>query len=478
MNKEELTRWENYARLGQNRLIANNSAEKRRKAYASGKHDLPFAPEGVNQEYLSLRKTAAIPLVRLAVRTPCQRLRVEGFRAGTGADPDESAWAVWEFNSMASRQRGLYADVLTYERGGVVSVWPNQENPETPYINVEDPLSVYVHPNPHNPLEADWAVKVSTGERITDDGKVEDYEEVRLYLSDRVLTFEPKNGSFALVREQSNSLGKVPFVVFKAELDAAGNGVSYVDPLIPQQEAIDALRFDLMLAAQFAAYRQRIVVGFDPVARDGNGDPVVMRDEDGEPVLDANGQMIPIINAPGKAGVDRMMVFPGSDTKVFDIPESDLKNYTVGLNTLIGGFASTAQIPPQYLVSDFSNTSGDLMVATESTLTSLVTDLQTAIGEGWAQVMRLVNLAREGDDLPTQTAWAEARPISLSEVADAASKLAPHGVPIWYFAGLLPGVSERDLMQMKADSLDALTRAAAGDYASLFGPKPDQAETE
>lgn len=448
--------------------LLSNTDDKLRGEYARGKHELPFAPEGVNQEYTALRQMAAVPLVRLAVRTPCQRLRVDGFNTGS-VESNNAAWEIWNHNRLASRQRAVYQDALTYERGGVVSVWINEDNPSMPYINPEDPMSVYVHPNPHNPLEALWAVKAVETEDIDENGELVTTSVLYLYDADRIVKYERK-GETALewVSEVPNVLGKVPFVVFDADVDAAGNSASYVDALIPMQRSIDTMRFDLLLAAQFAAYRQRAVVGYDPVLRDSDGNPIVQTDENGEPILDDNGMAQPLINKPGKAGVDRMLVFPGADTKLFDLPESNLSNYVVGMNMLVGAFASTAQIPPQYLVSDFSNTSGDLMTATEATLTSFVTDLQTSFGESWGQVMHLAFLARGEDIASPETVWVDARPLALVEVATAAAQMVPNGVPISYFAGLLPNVTPERLEELMNERSDVLDRALSGDFNALL----------
>src|SRR5690606_10092267 len=65
--------------------------DERRKAYA-GEHDLPFAPQGASAEYMELRKMAALPLVRLAVRTASQRLRSTGVRTSAGEEFDRGLW--------------------------------------------------------------------------------------------------------------------------------------------------------------------------------------------------------------------------------------------------------------------------------------------------------------------------------------------------------------------------------------------------
>lgn len=465
--------------LGNSLLDQKAMAEQQRRDYVEGVHDLPYAPQGVNAEYEALRQMARVPLIRLAVRTPCQRLRVDGVRTGDDA-ADRELWRnVWQANHLDARQRIVYTDALTYERGGIVSVWPNPENADAPFVQPEDPRNVFVYADPSNPFRPLWAVKRWTEQREATFGTTE-YRVEMLYEQGFIWRYESVGGgSREFVDVIDNPLGEVPFVTFSADLSADGSSRSMVDALVPMQRAIDTMRFNLLLAAQFAAYKQRVVVGYDPVLRDADGNVVVQRDADGNPVLDDNGMEQPVTSSPGRVGVDRMLVFPGTDTKVFELSESNLNNYVTALDMLVATFASSAQVPPQYLVGDFKNVSGDLMVATEATLLSLVQDLHTAFGESWERVFALAQKARRRAPLPfdAEVVWADASPKSLASVASAMSQMVPNGAPARMFLEMLPGATPQKVERWMGMSTDALSRALAGDLASaLAGPKPSPEE--
>jgi hypothetical protein len=125
-------------------------------------------------------------------------------------------------------------------------------------------------------------------------------------------------------------------------------------------------------------------------------------------------------------------VFPGDETKVFDLAESNLKNYIEVLGEFLTQFFAVAQIPPQYLLSRMANLSGDALAGAESTLSSLVTDLQTAAGESLESVMRLANRARgetqRGRRVHTSSGPRPRRGRSRATV-DAITKLIAVGVP-------------------------------------------------
>jgi hypothetical protein len=424
--------------------MRGRSKNDERWRYVNGVHDLPYAPEGVSDEYYSLREQAGLPLVQLAIKLPVQRLRVGGLRSDNQSPSDDATWTVWQKNRLSSRSRVLYQHAIGLGHG-IVSVWRGEEHA---VINVEDPARVYLHLSEYDANKIEFAVKVW----------VDDETDVAmLYTASRFYRYESPldENDWTLVDSTRNPLGRVPFVMFAPEQQADGLCHSKVDSLIPMQRAIDTMRFNLMLAAQFAAFRQRIVVGYDPVARDVDGQIVYKADKDGNQVLDSNGMPIPIINKPGRAGVDRLLVFPGEATKVFDLQESNLTYYTEALGHLIQSFAAIAQVPSQYLVGDFKNVSGDLMAATEATLRGYVAELQTIFGDYWNEVFEMASEV-QGEEYATFPIWMDAEPKSISEIADAASKMVPNGAPIRLFLEMMPGADQTQVNSWMKQGRDAL----------------------
>lgn len=459
---------------GENAMRKRRNRDKKRWNYYKGVHELPFAPEGVNEEYMQIREDSPLPLIRLAVKTPVQRLKCGGVRLNGSEEVDDEAWRIWKANNLRSRQRTVYTHALTYGRG-IVSVWPDEDDPMTPIVRPENPANVHVEPDPEDPYRPLWALK--RVEHVEKDafGRPVTISEAYVYEDDFVWKFRANGpgAGWELEDVLDNPLGRVPFVVFAPELDPDGETYSVVDPLIPMQRAIDSMRFDLLLAAQFAAYRQRIITGYDPILRDENGEPVFRENEDGTPMLDSQGQPIPVIADPGRVGVERFLVFPGDATNVFDLDESNLQNYVKGLEMLVATFASTAQVPPQYLIGDFKNVSGDLMVATEATLRSLVSDLQISFDEGWEDVYQLIYIARkEEPPKRVESVWDDAEPKSLQQIASAASQMVPNGAPLRMFLEMMPGSNPQQVKRWMEMSEKERERALALWPSGEFGPKP------
>ncbi len=471
-----------YLMVGLARISENRETWERRENYYRGKQDLPYAPPGVSREYMQLREMAPANWLALAMDAPIQRLRVDGFRTGRESDADMAVWRdVWQANRLDARQRVVYTQMVVHGRG-LMSVWKNPKNPKRPTIRPESSKRVHVQMDPEDPFTAKWAVKTfvvdaapasalilpsSLQSRATDVAFVYDDESWARFekprSGDLSATFTP--GVWEFKDGGPHGLGEVPFVVFDNRQDADGKPQSGIAPLMPAQDAINTIRFLTLLAMQFSGYRQRVFTGYDPVVRDAQGQPIFKLDGDGNPELDHNGLPIPVVNAPGRVGVDRALVFPGDATKVFDMPESNLQNYITVLSEFLTQLFAVGQVPPQYLLSRMANLSGDALAGAESTLASLVSDLQQWVGESLEQVMRLASRARgdSDEDVASEVIWADAEARSFSQTIDAITKLVSTGFPTEAAFEMIPGATpqkvKRWLDLRESEALDPVTQA-------------------
>jgi len=413
-----------YLELGLNRLSAQAPQWQRRQDYFEGKQDDPFAPEGVNTEYTALQKQSIANFLGIAMNAPIQRMQVDGFRTGREGEADMTAWnEIWQPNKLDSRQKIVYQQMYIHGRG-IMSVSPVKATPKTPRIRPENGKRVWIEPNPDDPFEGLFAVKQITGT----DGTVNAY----VYTDTEWVQFTQSKAvkDWGLTLGGTHNLGGLPFVTYDFNLDADGVPHAPIDKLMAQQDAINTIRFNTLLAMQFSAFRQRVFTGFDPVARDAKGNVITRLKADGTPMLDLNGQPLPVLNTPGRIGVDRALVFPGELTKVFDLPESNLDNYIKVYDTFLNTFFATSQIPPQYALTKMANTSGDAMAGAESTFQSLITDLKMAAGESNESVMRLANRARgeSAQDVASEVIWASSEIQSFAQIVDGAVKLITSGM--------------------------------------------------
>lgn len=439
--------------------------------YYRGKHERPFAPQGVNKEYKSLQEMAVAPWLRLVAKAPVQRLRVDGFRTDSKADADMVVWNnYWKANRLGSRQRIVYIDAVKHGRG-VVSVMRNPQNRERPRILIESPRDVFVAYDDVDVFTPKWAIKTwSTVEGRTNVFVGKPVNNAVVYTDSTWTRYRQVDGKpWEHRKTGQNPLGRVPFVEFRPEQDSLGRPMSMLRPLFPMQRAIDTMRFDLLLAAQFSAYRQRAVTGFDPVLRDDKGEIIWQKDADGKlKVNPVNGQPMPVLVDLGRPGVDRMQIFPGEGTKVWDLAESNLNNYVTVIKMLVQQMAAIAQVPPQYLLGDMANLSGEALDAAESTLGSLSDDLKREFGTSWEDTINLADIAAGGSglSLASEPIWGDAVAKSFGVVVDGIVKLISSGFPRSAAWEMLPGATQ---VKVKQWGDKAAEEAAAGNpYANAL----------
>jgi hypothetical protein len=69
------------------RLNAQEATVQRREKYVRGDQKLPFAPKGVNAEYVDLQEQSVANFLRIAVDAPVQRLGVDSMTTRSGTTP-------------------------------------------------------------------------------------------------------------------------------------------------------------------------------------------------------------------------------------------------------------------------------------------------------------------------------------------------------------------------------------------------------
>lgn len=461
---------------------------ERRERYVRGDQDLPFAPTGVNAEYEDLREQSVANFLGIAVDGPVQRMGVDSITTGLGDDADGKIWAgAWQANRLDTRQVLPYRSMMVHGRG-IVGVWPNLKNKAKPIVRPQSIGRVHVEMDPDDPFTPLWAAKLYKVEESAPNGlilpsTVQWTREVAIvYDAQGMIRFErgglSGTGTWTQVAAGTHPMGRVPFALLDFKPDADGRPWSAIDGLMAQQDAINTIRFNTLLAMQFAAFRQRIITGFDPRVVDKDGNVVYKTNKDGTPQLDGNANMIPMVSSPGRVGVDRLMAFPGGDTKVFDLPESNLANYIAVYDKFLTTFFSTAQIPPQYLLSQMANLSGDALAAAESTLASLVQQMQLTAGEGVEDIAELSwSSMGETDEFPAtaETNWADREARSFSATADAITKLISVEFPHRAAFGMLPGATKQKLddwmdqrqIEQDAQSILSLTTRPFQDVTAL-----------
>ncbi|MFJ4785148.1 phage portal protein [Streptomyces sp. NPDC088794] len=408
-------------------------------AYMCGEHSSVYVPAGARAEYRWLMDRAKVKILPLIVTVVAQNLYVDGYRP-RGSDDNAEPWAVWQANRLDARQHGVHRAALTYGAAYAV-VMPGKPVPVITPFSPRRMTALYADPvNDEWPLYAieDRVENTAKGQRrvirIYDD-------QARYTLAGQVDGSQLKlDGDGAI---QSHNLGVCPVVRFVNTDDLDGDGVlGEVEPLIDAQDQLNMTTFNLLMAQQYAAFRQRWVTGMAPPI-DSNGNPM----------------------EPFRARVDGLFVAEDADTKFGEFGATDLKGYLDSRESTIQHIATLSQVPPYHLLGKLVNLSAEALAAARDGLDRKVGERESLFGEAWEQTLRLAGLAA-GDkaaweDTAAQVVWRDTSARSLAQTVDALGKLVTMlGVPPQELWEKIPGVTQTDVGRWKlaAHEGDAMNR--------------------
>ena len=258
-------------------------------------------------------------------------------------------------------------------------------------------------------------------------------------------------------REERHDLGVCPVVRYVNRVDLDGKVIGEVEPLIPLQDQINLTTFGLLMAQQYAAFRQRWVTGM-----------AIPEDPDGNPV------------EPFNAAVNRLWVGEDPDTKFGEFGQTDLGGYLQSRDASLRHVATIGQLAPHHLMGPMSNISGDALQAAEIQQTRKTTERKELAGEGHEQSFRLHALAA-GDvtgfeDTAAQVIWRDVNNVNLAAIADAWGKIATQlQVPVEMLWEKIPGWTQTDVERARAlassgDSLGQLAQALTAQADALAEP--------
>ena len=240
-----------------------------------------------------------------------------------------------------------------------------------------------------------------------------------------------------------NALGVVPFIKFvnNDTLDTDAKPKGEIEPLIQLQDQYNRLTFILNLIAEKTSFKTKWMLGID-IPEDGT----------------------PWKNLPGEIWA---MQTDNTSAKVGQFDADNPSGIIEFRNTIKQELMTKAQIPPHYgQGGDMVNISADALTAAEATLEQKIRAAQLCLGEQWERVLRLAAYIagdeESASDLASQIVWRDASPRSLSQVADAISKLsaAKVSIPTEWFWRMLPGVTNQDISDWQARAEQDANQAA------------------
>lgn len=410
--------------------------------YYEGDHPALWMTDKMGDLFKGMASNLSDNLCGLAVDSVLNRLRVTGW---TDTDPvldmagdvavtqAQAAQALWSINSLDLEQEDLYRHALVSSVGYVLA-WPDERG--LPDVTVQDPRSTWVE------------YRGATGERLWglrtwhDEGTWH----ANLYHPDRVVRLVvpgrsdskrlPDSGRFVLDGDDPGgpsplAVQQVALVPFQRRRGAPG----YLKSLIPVQDKINKLAANKMVAAEFAAFRQRVFITTQSLPDNA------------------------ITNAPDRA----IVLDPGSPdapTSVQEFAVTELSNYDQSIAAEVAKFATIAPLPRHLILGDGgAPPSGEQVKADEGPFVALVDAYVDRFGAAWSDVVGLFGIA-------AGPAWADTTVHNDEAVARTVKTFVDAGVPAGLALQRYAGWSEDEVAEVDAaTSAQAVQAAAAGAVA-------------
>lgn len=400
-------------------------AEKLREwdAYYRGDQPLAFASEKFREAFGGRFRAFSSNFCALVVDGTRERMEVTGFTLPSRRAQDR-AWKLWQENDMDGASQIAHTEALV-KGAAYVLVQPTRSG--MPRLTVEDALDAITDSDPQDRRR----IRAGLKRWVDDDGHLR----VAVYLPDEVWKlrteqpWDPRSGSNPVWLPAPdpgedwplrNPLGSVPLVPLLNRPRLGGYGVSEIQPVMSNQDAVNKLRADALVAAEFAAFRQRWATGLEIPVDPATGKPV----------------------EPFKAAVDRLWVVPPPDPEDPNPPEvklgefeaTDLAPYQAMIETEIGAMSSISRLPYHYLLGQPSAVppSGESLKSSEAGLIAKVRTALIHFGEGWEDAIRLGLLAMGDasgkDRSAASTNWRDPETRNEGVRADATVKVFAAGI--------------------------------------------------
>lgn len=416
------------------RLMMRSPQVLKMEDYYDGNHPLSFVTSEYREEFSTMLRGVSDNWMALVVDAVEERLHVEGFRMTDDPAGDEDAWRIWQENRLDADSEMLHSTAL--QTGAAYAmVWYGED--DRPEVTVEHPAQTYVAYESGTSRKRAAAIK-SWIDEWTGGMRANVYlpDGIYKYASSRSVTlddYQTRTGRDRSVEILSgfwkplevdeyvkNPLGVVPIVEFRNRPRLLGDGRSEIQDVISTQNQINKLVCDMMIAAEFSAFRQRWAIGVEIPT-----DPMT-------------GQMLQDF----PAAVDRLWHVEDKDAQFGEFGETDLTNYVSAIENRVQSLASRTRTPPHYLLgSSGSFPSGESLKATETGLIAKCRSRHRHFGESWEEVMRLSFKILDdprADSVMAETIWTDPESRSEAEHTDSLLKKMSLGVPLhqlWEDAG-------------------------------------------
>ncbi|MBI4916863.1 MAG: phage portal protein [Acidobacteria bacterium] len=392
-------------------------------AYYDGEQPLLYTAQRLKEIFKGIDAYFAENWCVVVIDAVLDRLVLEGWTSKDKAAAQKLE-LLWKAQNLAMESADAHEGALVCGESFVVC-WPDDAGIPQAYYN--DPRLCHVFYRAEDPRSVEFAAKwwiepSSTTYRLN------------LYYADRIEHYETRGkadsvssaAAFTPIAddpEVPNPFGFVPVFHLRPSRRVIKSDLVNV---IPLQNGINKLLTDMMVSAEFGAFRQRWVIAN----------------------TDVQGKLK---NAPNE-----IWMFPAGDgtgqqTQVGQFEATNLTGYLDAVDKLANAVAVISKTPKHFLFGQGGTPSGEALMALEAPLNKRVYDRISRFSATWSDVAAAL-LAMSGVAVPDDitTRWAAVESIQPRTEAEIIQLRTQAGMPLTT-AMRLSGADENDLDQLAKD---------------------------
>lgn len=375
------------------------------RAYFAGDHPLAFATAKWQETFGDTFGQIVDNWGAKVITSSTERMLIEGFRRSDSKDEpaDGGASAIWRRCNLKVGAQVAHTNMLVTAYS-YVSVGKGKHGKAL--VRVEDPANTIVEHDPETGVDRLAALKRWRAV----DGTVY----ATLYLPEGAVRlvrgatgaeWKAQTG----IQPYSNGVNVVPVLEMVNEPDEYGFGKSDLASMMSLGDAVEKLLGDMMIASEFAAFKQRVLMGAE----------VPINPETGKPDQSLVG------------GINRWLAIEDENVSIEELSAADLSNYTGPIELLVQHIAALTSTPPHYLLGSMVNVSGDALAAAESGLVSKVRRRIDLVDGAWSEAMSIaLQIDGFGSGVLLDPVWKDPERVSNAALSDALQKQRTLGVPL------------------------------------------------
>lgn len=316
-----------------------------------------------------------------------------------------------------------------------VIVWPDDDGLAQAYYN--DPRLVHAFYDPENPREMRFAAKWWIDE--------DELLRMTLYYSDRLEYYRSEKKaenvqSYKALQAMepatlTNPYGEIPVFHFRT---AGRRAKSDLKNVVPIQNGINKLLADMMVAAEYGAFKQRYIISNTEIEGKLKNAPNEIWD------------------LPAGDGI-------GQQTQAGQFDATPLDNYLKAIENLSMAVSSITRTPKHYFFSIGSNLSGEALTAMEAPLNKKAQDRIDRFVPVWQSVTKFMLKISgiEVDEQDIRPVFEDPESVQPFTEAQAIQMLTAAGAPLVTAARRL-GWKDQEIEQLKQDIQEAQAAARQG----------------